>query len=122
LAYLLEQMPIGERMDVNVHDSADMTVLHHLFSTDHLFRRDCKFEPDLMEANVKLLMRRGANLAARDNAGNTPLHMGFCGERSSYGISASRGEPKYPGYNGLQPLDLAQLEDVRELLEDAMDE
>ncbi|KAK5657168.1 hypothetical protein OQA88_3225 [Cercophora sp. LCS_1] len=110
-------------VDINTRDSADMTALHHVFwSYDHQEMRGCNFDPVVAVANAKLLLRRGSDLEAVDNAGNTPLHWAASrGVKEVVRVFLREGaDPNALDKNGLRPLDLAMLEDVREMLEDAM--
>jgi len=118
--YLLDRL---SGLDVNARDSADMTALHHAFHTyDELDPRHDDWDPDVALANATLLVRRGADLAARDNAGNTPLHFAaaFSVKEAVRVFLRQGADPHARDVNGLRPLDLAPNEAVREMLEHAM--
>ena len=109
---------------VNVRDSAGMTPLHHVFWTYQSLSPGIllNFDPAIMVANARLLLRYGADLGACDNSGNTPLHLAaWRGVKELVRVFLRAGaDPHARDVNGLRPLDLADLEDVRELLEDVM--
>ncbi|KAK4451554.1 hypothetical protein QBC34DRAFT_401310 [Podospora aff. communis PSN243] len=124
LEMLLDHKPQtgAPRVDINAPDGADMTAMHHIFWILDPQIPDCNFDPGVAIANAKLLLRRGANLAATDNAGNTPLHWAALrGIKELVWVFLREGaDPNACDVNGLRPLDLAELEDVREMLEEAM--
>jgi ankyrin repeat protein len=113
---------ILEGSDVNHRDSADMTALHHAFWTYDEIVHEPSSDPDLITAKLQLLLQAEADVAARDNAGNTPLHFAaWRGTRQDVRLLLRHGaSPFAKDVNGLRPLDLAKIENMRELLEQAM--
>lgn len=84
--------------DLNVRDKGGNTALHHLASNKH-------FNPSL-----DLLCKLGADVNAKNNAGDTPLHYGVF--KGKTGTLLDHGEdPNIPGNNGWTALHSA----VREL-------
>jgi ankyrin repeat protein len=111
------------KVDINARDSADMTALHHVFwSYDTYAKCECTFDPVVAVVNAKLLLRHGADLDAADNAGNTPLHWAASKNLKEVVrvFLSEAADPNAVDINGLRPLDLAELDDVRDMLEDAI--
>lgn len=107
---------------INTRDSADMTPLHHVFWTYNQLEYNAVIDPAVIVANAKLLLHQNADLSAKDNKGNTPLHMAaWRGVKELVKVFLLEGaDPHAADVNGLRPLDLAKMDDVREILEDAM--
>ena len=127
LAALLDGGSSG--LDVNAKDSADMTALHHVFyeyETSQQLQHDrfSSLDPAVAAANARFLVQSGADLSARDNGGNTPLHLAaWRGIMEAVRLFLRHGaDPNARDVNGLRPLELAEMEGVRELLEQAMED
>ncbi|KAK3989083.1 ankyrin repeat-containing domain protein [Cladorrhinum sp. PSN332] len=136
LSFLLERLSKEHREDgslnVNTRDGGNSTPLHRLFrpeeslqeqQEDETKKQSEKFNQAVAAENALLLLRYGADLSALDQVGNTPLHLAaWRNAKEVVQMLLKEGaDPFAQDLNGLRPLDLARVEDVRDLLERAME-
>ncbi|KAK3382524.1 ankyrin repeat-containing domain protein [Lasiosphaeria ovina] len=103
---------------VNDRDDAGMTPLHHVLYSYDLLDYSI-YDPDVSLANIKLLLRRGAEIDAQDAEGNTALHLAArMGElRIVKWLLKEGADPLRTNNNGRRPYILAALDEVRAILE-----
>ena len=125
VARLLESpLPGGHTLDVDTRDAAGRTAMHYVFWAEEAWQNTFVLEsPKDKLAKVKLLLKHGADLGAKDTAGNTPLHYAaWKGDKDTVQLLLDHGaDPNAMDIHKLRPLDLAEDDDVRELLEDITD-